>query len=282
MYHTPAVALVCVLVLIMQNGIYAMATAKRGFTRAAAGNSAETKSVIDETSKRTVRNLFSVCAHIQDPALYHPNWANMCQEAISDDGRKVIVATRDVKKGQALTLFPIHALGIRWLNRKKSGVRSKKENNKSSQGDSDVEFIAYDEDRDSDFLNRPGLRVRLNIPLDKDQSAYQPVLNGRDDRVLFVILDTSKEVNSGWMGGKIHSTQSTSTKSNCITLPLPGAAPLCAVIATRDIKSGDELVRSITSPAVEVVNECKEIFTKQYVPELAELKQYIEMASKTT
>jgi prolyl 4-hydroxylase len=92
------------------------------------------------------------------------------------------------------------------------------------------------------------------------------------------MLDTSKDATQGWLGGKIHSTQSGSSKSNCFTLPLPGAAPLCGMMATCDIKAGDEIVKTISSPSVEDVNECREILTQQYAQELSELKQYIEMA----
>lgn len=263
------------------NGVCAMAVAKRGgFARSKGNLPALTKtSVIDETSKQTVRRLFSVCSHIQDPALYRPEWANACRLITAADGRNIVVATTGIKKGQLITLFPIHALGLRWLNRKNSGVRSKKENKSINKDGEDREFVAWDLDKDPDFMNvQAGLRVRLNIPLDKDQPAYQPVLSGRDDRVLFAMLDTSKVAECGWLGGKIHSTQSGSSKSNCFTMPLPGAAPLCGMIATCDIKAGEEIVKAISSPSVEDVNECREILTEEYAQELSELKQYIEMA----
>jgi prolyl 4-hydroxylase len=263
------------------NGVDAMAVKKRGFSRGKGKSPAQIKtSVIDETSKQTVRNLFSVCSHIQNPTLYQPVWADACQLKTLGDGRKIIVATKDVKKDQPLTLFPIHALGLRWLNRKNSGVRSKKENNKSMNKDGDdVEFVAYDSDRDPDFMNvQSGLRVRLNIPLDKDQPAYKPALAGRDDRVLFAMLDTSKDATPGWMGGKILSTQAAAGRSNCFTLPLPGVAPLCGIIATRDIQAGEEVVKTISSPSVDDINECREALTRQYGQELTELKQYITMA----
>ena len=264
-------------------GVDGLAVAKRGFAKKPRNSQNESKtSAIDKTSKQTVRNLFSVCSHIQDPALYKPHWADLCEES-TVDGRKAVIATKDVQRGQALTLFPIHALGIRWLNRKNSSIRSKRENNKSTnQHQNDVEFVAYDQDKDGDFLNQQsGLRVRLNIPLDKDQPAYKPIMSGKDDRVLFAMLDTSTSSTQGWMGGKIHSTQSNpGSKSNCFTLPLPGCAPLCGIIATRDIKAGEEIVKSITSPSKEEIDQCKEVLTREYDQELFELKRYIEMACK--
>lgn len=199
-----------------------------------------------------------------------------------DDGRVAVVATKDVKKGQPLTLFAIHALGLRWLNRKNGGTRSKRDNNKSTNQSEDVEFVAYDADRDPNFMStqsEAGLRIRLNIPLDRDQPVYQPILGARGDRVLFSMLDTSKQATSGWVGGKIHSTQSsTGIKSNCFTLPLPGCAPLCGIVATRDIKSGEELIKTITSPSLQDINCCKDVLMTEFEPQLSELKQYIEMA----
>eukprot|EP00956_Cyclotella_meneghiniana_P001528 scaffold1717_cov62-Cyclotella_meneghiniana.AAC.9 len=263
-----------------------MAVAKRGFSKGAINSptQATTKSVIDDLSKQTVRNLFSVCSHIQDPLLYQPKWADACTETTSDDGRVAVVATKDVKKGQPLTLFPIHALGLRWLNRKNSGTKSKRDNNKSTNQSDDVEFVAYDADRDPNFMStqaEAGLRIRLNIPLDKDQPAYQPILGARGDRVLFSMLDTSKQAISGWIGGKIHSSQSsTGMKSNCFTLPLPGCAPLCGIVATRDIKSGEELIKTIFSPSSEDISYCKDVLRTEFEQELSELKQYIEMACK--
>lgn len=141
-------------------GVDGLAVAKRGFAKKPRNSQNESKtSAIDKTSKQTVRNLFSVCSHIQDPALYKPHWADLCEES-TVDGRKAVIATKDVQRGQALTLFPIHALGIRWLNRKNSSIRSKRENNKSTnQHQNDVEFVAYDQDKDGDFLNQQsGLR----------------------------------------------------------------------------------------------------------------------------
>ena len=276
----------CLIALHEGVGVDGLATAKRGFAKRSRSRNSQDgikTSVIDEMSKQTVRNLFSVCSHIQDPALYQPIWADACQETIVD-GRKAVIATKDVKKGRALTLFPIHALGLRWLNRKNSSVRSKRESNKSAnQYQNDVEFVAYDQDKDGDFLNQQsGLRVRLNIPLDKDQPAYQPIVSGKDDRVLFAMLDTSKVPTQGWLGGKIHSTQSNpGSKSNCFTLPLPGCAPLCGIIATRDIKEGEEIVKTISSPSVEDIGWCKEVLMQEYGQDLSELKQYIEMACKS-
>lgn len=278
---TAVISIWCLLTPLI--GVQAMAVKKRGFWDGKVNLPVQPKtSVIDETSKQTVRNLFSVCSHIQDPALYQPDWADACQMTASNDGRTRVIAIKDVKKGQPLTLFPIHALGLRWLNRKNSGVRSKKENNKSMIKDGeDVEFVAFDSDRDPHFMNvQAGLRLRLNIPLDKEQPAYRPVLGGRNDMVLFAMLDTSKDGNQGWLGGKILSTQAGTGKSNCFTLPLPGAAPLCGIIATRDIKAGEEVIRGVSSPSAEEVNECKKVLMEQYAQELSELRQYIDMACK--
>lgn len=247
-----------------------MAAPKRGFAKSKESSipSFVKRKETDETSKQAVRNLFSVCSHIQDPALYQPTWADNCEGTILGDGRKAVVATKDVQKGQALTLFPIHALGLRWLHRKDTRIKSKKQNNKYQDQD-DVEFVAYDLDRDGD-----GLMIRLSIPLDKEQPAYQPILGTSKDKVLFSMINPQRETTPGWLGGNIHS----GTSSNCFTLPLPGAAPLCAIVASCDIKAGDEIVQGTT--ASETINECRDLFMREYSNELIDIKSYIEMACK--
>ena len=240
----------------------------------------------DDIAKRAAQNIFSVCTHIQDPALYQPSWADACYQAMNDQGQMVVRVSNDVKKGQLLSLFPIHALGLRFL-------RSNQDATSNSQK-KDTEFIAYDFDRDGDFFSKEenshnaGFRMRLNIPLEEGQPAAGLV--GTKDRVLFSMMDPSRDIVPGWLGGrmKIVSDSNSLHRSpplfggNCVTIPLPGAAPLCAVVAMKDIYKGQELVQGLKPPEKKIVDECKSILLKEYESEISELKSYIEMACAST
>ena len=255
-------------------------------------NSSETD---NEIAKRTVRNLFSVCSHIQDPTLYQPHWANnaRCRSINDSDSNNdnnvedkvastVVATSKNVKKGEVLTLFPIHALGLRWLRR----------NNKD-----DTEFIAYDYDRDNDFfsnyqpLTTAGLRTRLNIPLEEGQPAADAILaslGGINHKkvIMFAMFDASRETRPGWLGGRIKSVSPVNPfakvppfyGANCVTMPLPGVAPLCGIVALKDLEEGEELVQSIRPPDRTVLEECNGILWRDYEGELRELRTYIEMA----
>ncbi|KAL7533433.1 hypothetical protein ACHAXR_009483 [Thalassiosira sp. AJA248-18] len=227
----------------------------------------------DEIAKRTVRSLFSVCSHIQDPELYQPHWADACHYATDNEGKSAVVTSNDVQKGHVLTLFPIHALGLRTLRRNADAKKKKKHRR------DDTEFIAYDLDRDGEYFKednqQAGLRMKLNIPLDDSQPASPSILNGdRKSKILYSMLFRD-DIVPGWLGGRVRTA---AKEANCVTIPLPGAAPICAVVATRDLNEGEELVQGVKSPEMKVLEDCKNILTNDYEAELAELKTYIEMA----
>jgi len=231
----------------------------------------------DAIAKRTVSNIFSVISHIQNPDLYQPSWADNTryEKGTNYSEGKTVVASRDVKKGHFLTLFPIHALGLRTLGQKNTSTKKKKKK-KQLQKQKDTEFVAYDVDRDAKYFTNqePGLRMKLNIPLDNSQPALC-VLNGdRKNKVLFAMVFRD-EVLPGWMG---HRIKTANTGANCVTIPLPGAGPLCAIISTTDIKEGDAIVQGVKAPDTKLLNECKAILANEYQTEISELHQFIKMA----
>jgi len=249
----------------------------RGFGNAKAkvADQAQAAQIIDEideevdaTSKRAVSNLFSVCSHIQNPQLYQPKWADACTQ-INENGEKAVIATRNVERGQVLTLFPIHALGLRTL---RQNMGSKKEKEK--------EFVAYDRDVDEELFKQEdqqaGLRVKLNIPLDDEQPAY-PIIGNREHNVLFSMFFPAKEVVPGWLGGRMKALSAV-VDSNCVTIPLPGAAPLCAVVATRDVKEGEEVIQGMQALEPDAMEELKGILSKKYTRDISSLRLHIEMA----
>ena len=229
----------------------------------------------DEVAKRAVSSLFSVCAHIQDPKLYVPKWADSCvqqSDGQSNSSGGIVVANRDVTRGQVLTLFPIHALGLRML---------RQNNGDDDAAMKDTEFVAYDQDADGELFTsnqqKAGLRLKLNIPLDKSQPAHS-ILGNKKRHVLFSMLLPEKQAVPGWLGGRMKAAPNQYAESNCITVPLPGAAPLCAVVATKDVKEGEEIIQTMQPLKPSDMDELKESIAKQYRSELATLQMYIEAA----
>ncbi|KAK1734556.1 prolyl 4-hydroxylase alpha subunit-like protein [Skeletonema marinoi] len=232
----------------------------------------------DEVAKRAVSSLFSVCAHIQDPKLYQPKWADACVQQNSESGDGIspkigaVMANRDVARGQVLTLFPIHALGLRMLRQ-----------NSDDEALKDTEFVAYDQNADGELFTtseKAGLRLKLNIPLDKSQPAHS-ILGNKKRHVLFSMFLPEKQPKPGWLGGRMKAASSQYSESNCITVPLPGAAPLCAVVATTDVKEGEEIIQAMQPLKPSVMDELKGSVAKEYRRELATLQMYIEAACET-
>ena len=70
---------------------------------------------------------------------------------------------------------------------------------------------------------------------------------------------------------------------NCMTVPLQlQSAPLCAVVAAKDVKDGKELMQGLKLLETKVMEECNSILAKEFKANLSELKAYIEMACKRT
>jgi len=255
--------------------------ASKGFASKKQEETSTTQEENDARAKQTVRNLFSVVSHIQNQELYQPDWCNNAATASTTTAdNNSIVATQDVPKGHPLTLFPIHALGLRT-------IQNDQKKKKKHQRD-DTEFVAYDQDNDAAYFatdeqnQQAGMRLKLNIPLDHTQPASKPI-SDRKRHVLFSVFFPDKPIEKGWLGGRIKSSSTTSTNaksgsSNCVTIPIPGAAPLCAIVATRDIQQGEELLQGNINVDAKVVDDCKAILAKDFEQELAELNGYITMA----
>lgn len=201
-----------------------------------------------------------------------------------------MIASRDVGRGQVLTLFPIHALGLRNNNRSSSSnndiMGSKKDKkNRKRKNDDDAEFLAYDHDEDEElFKNQANnhQREELIIPLDEKEPAFSVIGDGKYAD-LFATFVPEKETVPGWLGGRI-SKSTVVEESNCVALPLPGAAPFCAVVATRDVKEGEEVIRGEVQPLSEsdaALGELKSILAKKYAREISGLGMHIEMACET-
>jgi prolyl 4-hydroxylase len=180
------------------------------------------------------------------------------------------------------------------LNNKNKKERTNDDDSDCDSYMKDAEFIAYDQDVDGALFTssssddnqhlQSGLRLKLSIPLDETQPAYS-ILGNNNRYVLFSMFFPEKEAIPGWLGGRMKASALSSSRSgeesNCITLPLPGAAPLCAVVATRDVAKGEEIIQTSQSLKSDAVDELKAIIAKEYRRELSTLQMYIEAACET-
>ena len=101
--------------------------------------SSSSSSSSQQQVKSTIRNLLSISTHLQNPDLYSPAWANCCtlttpsptkkKKKKSDDEEYTFLASRDIQKGELITLYPVHAIGL-----KSSQLGESKRNDPSSSG----------------------------------------------------------------------------------------------------------------------------------------------------
>ena len=268
---------------------------------------------ISDVTKTIVTNLFSVCSTLQNPKLYQPKWADSCklhQPSQSTAGittetkQTIVVATKDVSRGQILTLFPIHALGIR--------DRAPQSSQNAQKGD---EFIAYNHNQDSKLFKQRTDTYNDNMNsnqwdeiiiqlMEGEDAAYSIVVDDKNNNSnhmqLFSMYHRDKDVIPGWLGGQIttQTRSETVTKDdeeeecNCIMLPLRGASPFCAVVATKDIKMGEEVIRMVEDnndfedetlhSHIMKEEELIRLVAKRYKRQIASLRIHIEMACETS
>jgi len=200
--------------------------------------------VVEETCNR----IYSVCREVQKSPIYQPpRWADLC----SIEGETVI-ANAKVKRGQILTLYPIDALVL--------------------QNDERQILKCY-QDRENGVLNE---QDKQEVSLDEDEPLYHILSGGAPNSKLFLMRSCNKEVVPGWLGGNINTTTFDTEDSNCIIIPLPGAAPFCAAVASKDIDAGNELIRNIRPLDLGILDELRSIVAKEYSRNVSMLRLQVE------
>ena len=149
-----------------------------------------------EAMKKTAQNMFTICGHLQNPDLYSTSWA----DAASICDQSGLVATRDVEKGEIMSLIPVHAVGLKGLGRTKKH---------------DVLF--FNDDLDGHFFRT------------SKRSAYQGHLPETElfDNKLFIDISPGHPNLSGWIG---HLVSTNDVYANCKIVPL--VPPICALVST--------------------------------------------------
>ena len=246
------------------------------------------------TAEQTARSLFGVCSHLQNPDLYSSPWANVCR-AVNDneegDGTAAasLIATENIARGDIVSFYPIHSLGLRGNNvknkstpkRKKGGKQQQRNQQKSSTSISTTDYLVYDAERDGGFFGSNRRTTTTRNCIDFPAMTDRPELSGRS---LFLDANPDREPVPGWLGHLCgNNNNANANNANCAAIPIEGAVPLCMVVATRDISEGERLVRDVATNEKETLlkertTQSGKMALEKYAPQLAELKGFTDMA----
>jgi len=245
-----------------------------GFGSSSGGASPPAPAAADdgqEVAEQVARQLFGICSHLQDPELYTPSWSHTAEP--NDAAGGLLVATKDIARGDIVTLYPVHSLGLRG-----SGSSSKKKNKKAKKGSLRSDYLIYDSARDGEFFGsqRRTTKHCIDFPALTDRKE----LRGQS---LFLDASPERELVPGWMGHMCERGAKDGNNANCAAIPLQGVAPLLMIVATRDVAQGELLVRDVSSNEGAVVlreriTESGNIALAKYAAEIAELASYTNMA----
>lgn len=214
-----------------------------------------------ETLEQTMSNLMSVIGNIQNPELYSSAWADACE---FDKGKDGLYTRCEIQEeGEILSLYPIDAIGL------------------MESMDGKIGFIT--QNKHVDVPNAHRLPLSL---LDEESFPY-PIFHGRRQD-LFILANSQESRYPGWIGHLADDQDSSNTISpNCVILPLPGAAPFCALVSTCPMPRHQRLVLSpqsfTTTTNVNQIDDISlhhlyNIISNEYAHEISELKKYTDMA----
>ena len=230
----------------------------------------------DQVAEQVARQLFGVCSHLQNPELYAPSWAHVAELNEVDAGAQHLVTTTDVSRGDIVSLYPVHSLGLRGSSSTTTKGKKKK-SKKIKNGRRNFDYLVFDSARDGEFFGSK--RRTTKYCIDFPAMIAQKELRGQS---LFLDANPERELIRGWMG-HICDRGTKDRNSNCVAIPIQGVAPLCMIVATQDIAKGETLIRDATSNEGEAIlrdriTESGDIAMKKYASEIAELASYTNMA----
>ena len=214
-------------------------------------------------SKQDMSNLLSMCHEMQQSSM---QWADSCILITTDNEQHLqsetgVVATKDRRRGDIVTLVPIHGLGLRNVRESRDGVEYK-------QFYSQQDKILHSKDSTS--------VVRVNIPLNSEEAVF-PITGGKPFIRLFIMSLPSKEVVPGWLSSCIQST-TIEESSNCVLLPIPLSAPFCAIVATKDIKEGQRVICCSQPLPMSDIEELNIIVEEEHCANISKMRSQIQKA----
>jgi hypothetical protein len=235
-------------------------------------SSSHPKSAQRDKNLETLKQVVNV---IQNPELYSTSWLNfvdLIEDPEHDDDSSVRrrhrddgdsdgkqdrrflrpIASCDVTKGQIIALHPVQDISFQKrekLNRKQRQKRRRELLHDDLKISIEVNLLEeekypypcirqgwiYDDDNDDSNNNKIEKETR-NIFIHSDDK-FHPGWYG--NLIPTARTEKSTAAAAAAVANRHQSHNNTSVAGNCILVPLPGAAPFCVFVATRDIAQGD-------------------------------------------
>eukprot|EP00977_Amphora_coffeiformis_P014306 scaffold3953_cov169-Amphora_coffeaeformis.AAC.27 len=197
----------------------------------------------------------SIVGHLQNPELYSVAWAENAvlleSESAKDESREVLVTKQRILAGHILSLVPIENLDL--INEKDGETKN-----------AGAWSFSTDLTRPHEYHRASGLTADMRVVV------YPP--------------HHGKSQTQGWLGHKAVTAAScgldnTDPSVNCRVVPLLGALPLCALVATRDVSARAALVSHSALPDDgDVVHDVALQVLRHYTAEILELRSFLAMA----
>ena len=223
---------------------------------------------------KNLEKLKQVVNVIQNPELYSTSWSNFV-DLIEDpehnddssvhrryrdggsDGKQDRrffrpIASCDVTKGQIIALHPVQ--DISFQRREKLNRRQRQKRRRELLHD-DLKISIEVDLLEEEKYPYPCIRQGWIYDDDDDDDDDDSSNNKIEKETRNVYIHSDDKIHPGWYGNLIptartekstaavtnrhQSHNNTSAAGNCILVPLPGAAPFCVFVATRDIAQGD-------------------------------------------
>ena len=216
------------------------------------------KSPPHRSTLATIQKLHSICQHLQNNNVV--DWADGASYDLDDEH---LVATRDIAEGEIVSLYPVHAVGIRAHE---------------DGGEGDDMIIVDPKIGFGYFLDaeKNNAQYQHDVPLLDERTFPYPTLDEYRSRI-FVDVDPPRTLLPGWLG---HLATKTSSNNNCAVVPLSGAAPLCALVSTQEIADGQELMVRADDTGVDetVITEISRTIAERYYHEHCVLRTHMNKA----
>jgi hypothetical protein len=201
--------------LVIRALIYPSSRSQRGPPLPRSETDADYAQLVD-----TCKNLLSI-ANLLQSDLYSTEWFDGAAVELCSQSR-TLLASRSIRAGEIVTLFPVHAVGLR--------------PNNATNGETESlgEWLWKDEDRD--YFRRPERSTQQRVTFSEleDDPFWKRA-------VLSVDVNLDRPPRRGWWG-HLAEQPTSHDKGNCGVVLL--SFPVAALVATRSIPAGRRVVRT--------------------------------------
>jgi prolyl 4-hydroxylase len=229
--------------------------------------------VVGDPKKDVLHRWLGIVQHLQNPNLYNAQaWADKAILSTGDNiddpnNNYMLVANQNVTIGEVLSLVPIDRLDLVVVDDmpKNRDIEKRKPINKPD-GTSSYTFTT-NLTRPHEYHRAAGIsqdmQIRVYPPNKTNVQEIPPGWRGH------LATDKNKDLASGRC-----------ILYNCCVVPLLGAMPLCALVATQNITAGTRLiaVQQENNNTADLVEQLALLVLKRHLAEIMELRSFTTMA----